>query len=85
LLNLITKNKRGIQRMKKLIFSLIFAGCLVLGVSSTKAADFNKEANVEAYQTSSAGYVYVTVYENGKKWTYVYTEDGIYVTKYEDE
>lgn len=71
--------------MKNLIFSLVLAGFLVLGVHSIKAADFETNSQIELSNTGSDAYVYVTTYENGKRYTTVYTQDGIFVAKYEDE
>lgn len=75
--------------MKKLILSLIVALGLVFGFSSVKASAQASEvtninsANIETSITDN--YIYVKVYENGAYWIYVYTEDGIFVTKYEDQ
>jgi len=45
-----------------------------------------KSCPVEKVENCSEGYIYVTVFENGKWYTYIYEEDGItLVTVIEEE
>ena len=72
--------------MKKLIaVSAIilssFFGYNTVYTAETNLKNNENEANIE---TSVENYIYVKVYENGAIWVYVYTQDGIFVAKYED-
>lgn len=75
--------------MKKLFLSLILTLSLIFGFNSVKSAeltgkmtDSKAEYGISGYGASC--YIYISVYENGGWWIYVYTEDGIFVEKYED-
>lgn len=72
--------------MKKLIAVLIIVFGSFFGYNTVYTAETNlknteNETNVE---TNYENYQYVKVYENGAIWVYVYTQDGIFVAKYED-
>ena len=72
--------------MKKSIVSLIFAIMLFFGIYTSEAKATAVTSNFKVNQTilrnSTDNYIYVKILENNNIWIYVYTTDGIFVTKY---
>ena len=67
--------------MKKLIIAIALTLGLTAGFSSVSAAELN---NSSATSQTAGNKVYITVYENGAIWVYVY-EDGTFIGRYTEE
>jgi hypothetical protein len=70
--------------MNKIILSLVLTLSLVLGFSSIKASEVINRNPVTIETSNLDTYIYIRVYENGSFWIYVFTEDGIFVSKHID-
>ena len=70
--------------MKNFTLALVLTLSLAFGFSSVKASDVTKPETSITCEAATTTYIYVRVYENGAIWVYVYTEDGIFVSKHED-
>ena len=75
---LIIKSLQKTKSMKKLILAIALTLGLTAGFSSVSAAELN---NLTAASQTIGNKVYITVYENGAIWVYVY-EDGTFITKF---
>jgi len=66
--------------MKKLILSLILTLSLVFGFNSVNAAEVsnNKASSIKKLD----GLIFIRVYEEGSFWIYIYTLDGIFLSKH---
>ncbi len=66
--------------MKNLILALVFTVALTFGINSIKASEISSNSvNIE----NLAGTNYeIKVYEDGAIWVYVYSEDGVFISKH---
>ena len=65
--------------MKNLILALVFTVALTFGVNTVKSSEISNNSTITE---NIAAQIKVRVYEDGAIWVYVYSEDGIFVTKY---
>ena len=67
--------------MKNLILAITLTLGLTAGFSSITAAELSSSS---ATTQTAGNRVYITVYENGAIWVYVY-EDGTFIGRYAEE
>jgi nitrogen fixation protein FixH len=80
----ITKNM-GMFKMKTLLFALILSVSSIFITNTGFSAERFNEFTEIGQESAATNYIYVKVYEDGAIWVYVYTEDGIFVSKYVEQ
>jgi len=69
--------------MKNLILAVVITLSFIFGFNTVNSQELSPNSAKETSITTDS-YTYVRVYEDGAWWIYVYTEDGIYVSKHID-